>query len=232
MPEAHAADYRSPTNKDREARDQTPGAFVTYSPREARSFRQVPTVGGPRHPGTMDDTPAYTAEHMSHGRADRRRVYDEPNGGGYPEPARESLRPEPEYLSAQTGLTEAISPALPPDRPRGGSTTADPARTATQHRWVFLRPFDQWASQILGGFIDKIEMPSPLASMPYAGTDKITHPFLYPGGGVAPIGRTSGVGIQPNSYRLIPRPWDEQLVNTPAPGTTAEGSRRAKGWRL
>jgi hypothetical protein len=221
MPEAHAATFVLPTDHANEVRDETPGTFVTYSPRAARSWRAVPTIGAKVVPGYNGDQQAFTAEHMSTGRPDPRRVYDHPAGGGYPQPSTEMLRPGAETLTNEPGRPVPV----------GGGTTADPARPARRGLWQFARLFDQWASQNMA-HVDKIEMAAPTAAMPITQTDTTGGAVPYPGGGQAPVGRMSPVGIQPNSMRLVPSSWDENLINTQPSTMATPSARRARGWRL
>lgn len=127
-------------------------------------------------------------------------------------------------------------PQQAPMPPRAGSTGDDPARPAQLVGWTFLRAFDKWAAENLAPpGLDKVAYRSPLASRPIDYTNAVPGMLPSPGGGQAtePVGR---VGPQPNSVRLLPRAWDELLVNNgtgqAAAVQTSEQTRRATGWRL
>lgn len=191
--------------------------------------------------GQMQGTPAVStggggvlaADHLHLGAPDARRVWSadypagEHTGPIGPDAA---LRRTPETVA--NFRIDVVRAALPaPDRPRAGSTGADPARTAQMAGWLYMRAFGQWSQDELLG--TKALYRSPVAARPlaYAGTIPGAVPSEGGSGPTAPVGEAAP---QPNSVRLLPRRWDELLIN---PGQTApvvansEGSRRAAGWR-
>lgn len=125
----------------------------------------------------------------------------------------------------------------PPERNRAGSTSFDERRPARMQHAFVIRPFDQAIAQHPGA-VDKIEQPSPLAAQPlaYDAPSAGARPSWAGGSGST---RVPGVGIQRNTFRVLPAPWDElAVVGAPDagqladPGAAAVSSRRSRGWRL
>jgi hypothetical protein len=117
-----------------------------------------------------------------------------------------------------------LNPQAPPARPRQGFTGDDPARAAESQRAYFIRPFDQWASYGAGP-VEKIGQDNPTAARPPE-RGRLIGGLPSPGGDAGT--GMEAVGPQPNTFRRVPRAWDELALNTggatPAP--------RAAGWRL
>lgn len=205
-------------------------AFVT-SPRafRGRQMGQHEDVGTPDAQGLADGYGggSLVAEHGPNAAMNPRQL-----DGGWPLAFREEL-------FSQVGIiTNSRGPGLEPrqaapDPPRAGSTGADPARPSQVPRWLFFRLFDQGIAQRLGE--QKIALASPLASTPISHANDTPDGVPNPGGagstGMQPI------SAQRNSFRLIPTPWDEQLVNTGAvsptydPAQAASSSQRSRGYR-
>jgi hypothetical protein len=123
----------------------------------------------------------------------------------------------------------------PPERPRQGWTGADPTRTATQRRPLFMRGFDKLIADHPIGTL-KVEHASPLAARPHTGLSDVAHPMPSPGGSTGT--QAAGVGPGRNSFRIMPRAWDSLLVNNPVPaaGTAdvaqqATAAQAARSWR-
>lgn len=212
-----------------EMRDEMPDE-VLYAPREARSWRPRQSLTGvvSGAPFTGDDAANTTyAEHGGVGTPDPRRRYDT-GTPAYPGAPSESLRPGPpeEFANYRAPVSTPGSNGVP-DRPRAGSTGADPARPAEMPHWQSSRPFDQWAAQHMSG-LDKIPEAPPTAGTPIWQGDATAGAVPYPGGTGDPVRGMTGVGIQPNSVRFLPRAWDEQLVNV---AETPDTWSRERGWR-
>jgi hypothetical protein len=230
-PLAHAANAPAPND---DARDETPDAQSDPTiPRAGNRWRAGVTLAPAPGPGTDSDPAAFVSDHSGVGTADQRRVYDSGSQGqaGYPLPKAEGFYPSPEQLINEQ-LPEVISPNAAPARNRAGSTGEDPTRTSRLPLWLFSRPFDKWASERLGSAgVEKFEQASPLASVPVQDTGDVANAYPSAGGRWA-AGRMNPVGIIPNSFRLIPRPWDELLV-TPQTETvqTTDAPPRGRRWR-
>lgn len=211
-------------------RDELPAEAASLQPRDARAFRARSMIG------PLDGVPEVGADftlpevHKGHGRPDRRAVW----GGtaGHTGPTVEALRPSSETLANVT-IPVDLRPTSAPTQARAGSTGADPARSAVHRLWTFMRPFDQ-AAQYAPASVDKLPALAPIASRPLAYEQPIAGAIPSPGG----AGPTAmdPARSQPNTARLIPRPWDSLLVNTGTtvpggPAAPAASSSRAAGWR-
>lgn len=199
----------------------------------SRAFRLAGAVQSMAGPATETATTTMAQEHTGYGRPDPRHADTTLVGSPY--------GPEDDTLAAQTEITSntrlpvAFTPQTAPPRPAAGFTGEDPARPAQTPRWLFLRAFDKWAADH-GGPVDKVPQPPPHASVPFVYPDDVPGALPSPGGGFH--NRREGIGAQPNSFRLLPRPWDELLVNTGAPvagsvdpAWQAAATQARKGWR-
>lgn len=228
---AHTASAPAPND---DARDETPNEQSDPTiPRAGARWRAATTVAPAPGPSNDAESAALVSAHSGTGTADQRRVYDSGSQGqaGYPLPKAEALYPSPEQLINEQ-LPEVIHPNAAPARNRAGSTGEDPTRTSRLPLWLFSRPFDKWASERLGSSgVEKFEQAAPLASVPTQDTGDVAGAYPSPGGRWA-AGRMNPAGILPNSFRLIPRPWDELLV-TPQPETTQspDAAPRGRRWR-
>lgn len=200
---------------------------ANYSPRESRSWRGV-TYGqpapGPATDGRMGSLPE---AHRDGGSANPRGVW----GGqaGTTGPTHESLRPAAEVLDNSRAEVTLRDQAAP-ERPRAGSTGADPARRSFMPRWLFFRPFDAWA-QYGPAALDKIEQASPVASRPLSFSAPLADPEPFGGGSGATV--MGGWEDTPNTVRLLPQPWDTTTTTaTSDMGTGREAAARARGWGL
>ena len=200
--------------------------LVNASPREARSYRLAQYAATPAGPATDQTMGATPSVHADRGQADARHVW----GGtaGTTGPA-EAQRPAAEVISAGV-MGEAINSAAPIDRPRAGSTSADPTRPSVMPKWFFLRAFDQWAQYGVPA-LDKLEMASPIASRPLAFDAPVAH--AIPSAGGSGDTRTEGVGIPGLTTRLLPAPWDTQnMAPEQTAGVAHTDQQRARGWGL
>jgi hypothetical protein len=168
-----------------------------------------------------------TAEHYSGGAPDSRRQWQANDPAGYSRPAGLDQQTQVEQ-TANTRDMVPVAPQSPPVMNKAGSTGADAHRPASMPRWLFNRVFGQWAADQAPAIV-KIEALSPLASTPYAQHEPTEHGAPSPGGnGITVTG--FGVDSAPNTYRLLPRQWDEQLtVSDPAAPLDVPARRR---WRL
>lgn len=211
MPPASAAvDY---IGTDLPAEDDT--ATASY----LRSFRPSErTVANP-YAATEAPLPELLAEHMTHGQLDPRRGV-------------QTLMPPTRDLEAQdTAFSNSLLPpdfaaTNAPDRTRGGLNGYDTPRTAMTRRVLFLRAFDQVIAQSLG---IKVMQPNPIASR---GLEQRTD-----AAGALPVANSAradlkaGIGSQPNTFRLLPRPWDQDIVVGDGPSVSATANQQAAGWR-
>jgi hypothetical protein len=118
----------------------------------------------------------------------------------------------------------------PPVEVRAGRPTDDgsPGHLRLRYpRWIYQRPFDQWQERRLNG--NKPELAV------HVGTPVRTYEEA-PGKMPAP-GMTAD-GPRPNTWRVEPSPWDQELISTDPPtpaGMTvallSAGSEANRGWR-
>lgn len=212
IPPASAAVDQTGTNLPAEA-DQTQGYLRTFRPSEM--------AGRTPYAGTEAALPDQLAEHMQHGQPDPRR-------------GRNTLQATDRGLEAQdearanTLLPVTFAATAAPDRTRGGSTGYDPARPASTRRNMFLRAFDQWAAQSLGV---KAALAAPIADVGLYQPDDVDGalPTANSGKGDRAF---AGQGLQPNTFRLLPRPWDENLiVGQDTAGASYLSAQVRSGWR-
>lgn len=168
-------------------------------------------------------------------RPDARRVFGASAQAGYPLPASEELYPSAEQV-ANVRTEVAKTDQTPMLRGRLGFTGEDNTRASALPLWLFGRPFDKWSAESTGA--EKVQHGAPLAARPIDHRDAVPGSVPSPGGGGA-TGQYEGVGVQPNSVRLLPRPWDEKLANVGGPGAlvfadpgaAVMGSTRLRGLR-
>lgn len=109
-----------------------------------------------------------------------------------------------------------INHKAPPVRPRQGFTGDDPARAATYRRPLVMRLFDKLIADHNTG-IDKVQLASPLAARSREYGDLVGgQPFA--GGSTGT--QKEGIGIQPNTFRVLPDQWDALAVNTGGPAVS------------
>ena len=179
---------------------------------------------------------AVPAVHVGPGDPDARALYGNPQQAGNPGHAPDAFAPQAEAIHNEQHGANVIDSQTAPARARQGFTGEDNTRAAVQGRWLFGRLFDQWAEQRLGA-VDKAPAAHLTAARPPTFGEDVAGGLPSPGGRWRARGM-EGVGIQPNSVRLLPRPWDEQLVNdgSAVPGidqaAVAGSAARARGWRL
>lgn len=187
-----------------------------------RSFRPSERVAaGTGYPSTEAPLSAQLAEHMTHGEPDPRRD-------------RQTLQATSRDLEAQAEvrrnslLPVAFAATNAPDRTRGGLNGYDTPRPAFTRRNMFFRAFDQWAGQSLGL---KVMQPAPIASRGLEQPDDAAG--ALPVANSARGDRKAGIGSQPNTYRLIPRPWDQDVVvaGSGDQAFQAAAQQQRNGWR-
>jgi hypothetical protein len=212
-------------------RDELPGAAQVAAdfPQRGRfAFRMTgQPMGYPNQTGTQDQGAAGTSTvgiHASHGSADLRRQWNALTTPGYPENPERTTTSREEYRREPHGpVANPISAALTVNK--AGSTSNDPAHVAGMPRFLYDRPFDQWAAHHPPE-VSKLPMPSPLASHP------ITQTIPTPGGGVSPGGVSGVTTLNPqpvwrNTVRMQPTPYDETAVV----GTNVQPVTQRR-WRL
>jgi hypothetical protein len=186
-----------------------------------RSFRPSEQTASSGYPSTDAPLSAQLAEHMQPGHPDERR-------------GRQTLQATSRDLEAQTEvrrnslLPVAFAATNAPERTRGGLNGYDTPRPAYTRRNMFSRAFDQVIGQSLG---IKAMQPSPIASRGLEQPDDAAG--ALPVANSARGDRKAGIGSQPNTYRILPRPWDENLV-TGTPGDAsfaASAAQQRNGWR-
>lgn len=218
--------------------DEFPAADqpLVRSPAERMRWRGPQGVAPAPGPATMGggEYGQSGSAHAVPGRPDPRRLWgaSTPAGGALgPAGAAPPIGPE---VFANVRVPEPVAPIAAPYRHRGGPTSDDPARPAVLALAVTMRPFDKWAPERFAA-LDKIEMDSPRASAPTTLASDVPGREPSAGGGYAMPGMGPFVGASPNTYRLMPRGWDELLVVTGLTGAGLPGSadtgRRAGGWR-
>ncbi len=143
------------------------------------------------------------------------------------------LNPIPETAhNERDDATPVFNPGL--TQARAGSTSADNTRASKHQRTFLMRPFDKLISEHPDA-LGRIIAPAPFAARPRQLAANLEGAFPSPGGSMKTNGAGGGVGVmsQPNTQRLLPNDWDEQLINTGGTdqGQAAEDNRRAVGWR-
>lgn len=100
-----------------------------------------------------------------------------------------------------------------PQRPRLGWTGEDPARTMTQRRPIFMRPFDQGISQHPFSGV-RVDQAAPNARTSRDVDDLPAGARPYAGGWFGT--KRAGMAIQRQNVRRQPPSWGSTLVNDPA----------------
>lgn len=191
--------------------------------------RYAPPIGPPTDQAGSDGQ--QPGAHATAGRPDTRRVWGASTPAGYSGGgAVGETEPSPE-VSANGRVAEPVGPQSPPVRHRGGPTSDDPARPAHLALAMYSRPFDTGMGAQHFGSIGRLEMDSPRAAQPWTAAQDAYGREPSAGGGMAVPGIGPYAGAAPNSFRLLPRPWDELLINTGEGSATYDGARRVGGWR-
>lgn len=149
------------------------------------------------------------AEHSKLGDPDPRRQSTALTTAGYPLSPNRSSNSREEFRAEPHGPV-AIPGVAPLTAPRAGSTSADPAHTAGMPRYLYDRPFDQWAAHHPPE-ISKLGLPSPLASSPIRQTIPTEGADVSPGG-VSGITSPIPRAVWRNTVRMQPTPYDESAV--------------------
>ncbi|MFJ8188084.1 hypothetical protein [Streptomyces sp. NPDC096105] len=228
VPHEHLADAK--VNYDVPGDDLPSSGTEGEEPQYVRSRWRAPQFYQPEPDGaaTFDGDP--TGSHVGGGRPDRRRQYDALYPAGYPQPANESMRPSPEESRNAQG-TPAVTPSDAPPRARGGLNGTDPARAPEVRVPLFNRPYGQWAADHDPAIV-KIESLPPLAATPYAQHEATEHYEPNPGGDGITVNNNTAAGSHPNTYRPVPRPWDERLTVTDPEAAPVSAPMSGRRWRL
>lgn len=183
-------------------------------PRVIRGFR-APAIA-PAAPAIAlgDKQSTRAAEHASTGSPDPRRTEDELSGHASGESSR--FQPMPvDHVNVRQAV--AIAPEPPPARARQGWTGEDNTRAAVYQHAHVMRPFDKAIGVDHPGELDKVPQPAPLAARPPE-RDALAGGLPFAGGSAS--SRREGIGVQPNSFRLLPKAWDALALNTGGPAVT------------
>lgn len=130
-----------------------------------------------------------------------------------------------------------FAPEAPPERPKAGFTGADPTRPAMRLRPLLMRWFDKGIAEHPGPVV-KVEQAGPLAGRPRAGLSDVAGGQAFAGGSTGT--QSEGIGLRPNSFRIMPKAWDALLVDTggpavsdtnPDPAYTAAQAQRSRSFR-
>jgi hypothetical protein len=154
-----------------------------------------------------NDQATRAAAHLATGAPDERR--QDTSHNGHP-----STPAEPAAIEAYSNERAAVvlTPKAPPERPKQGSTGADPTRTATTRRPFLLRLFDKGMAEHPGP-VTKAVHPAPVAATPRALGD-LASGFPHAGGATGT--QAEGIGPVRNSLRTSPARWDTTLPAAPA----------------
>lgn len=170
---------------------------------------------------------------------DPRNVYGSPGKpAGYPQtiPAASA---SVELTNNTRERDRVVTEGLISGRPRAGFTSADGTRPATMPHWLFMRPFDKLMSSSLGA-AGKVIIGLPRASRPFYAAHAVDGAVASPmGGGAADGMRALGRFGLPNTVRVLPDPWDANVLNNgpvpsaqvPDPAAVAAAGARVAGWR-
>lgn len=196
-----------------------PAPDYPTAPGYMRSFRPSEPNGRSGYAATEAPLPELLQEHMTGGQLDPRR------GRQTLQATSRDLEPFTEHVSNTLRPVEFAATAAP-ERTRGGLNGYDEPRAAATRRFLFGRPFDQTIGQSLGV---KVMQPSPIADRGLQQPDDAAG--ALPVANSARGDRKAGIGSQPNTFRLIPRPWDENLVTQDPGSVSASAAQHAAGWR-
>ena len=235
VPSAHTADATVNGFDPREDEVATAGDERPRSFGERMRWRAAPSAPGPyvQQPGTWtgDEDGSQPDVHRSLGNADPRRVYNTNASAGYPGWVREEFHTPEEIRNMR--IVEPVDAQAPWVRHRAGSTSDDPTRPAQLASWLYYRQFGTLDAERFTA-IGRLEAASPLAASPLTPAAPPPSPYPNPGGVDGSPGFGPTVSAVANSWRSMPKPWDE-LVITTAPADTGQAinaARRASGWRL
>ncbi|MGW4205012.1 hypothetical protein [Streptomyces sp. NPDC004726] len=228
VPEAHLADAR--VNYDVPGDDLPSYQPEGEEPQYVRSRWRAPQSLQKEPDGNAAFAGDPVGTHASAGRPDRRRQYDALYPAGYTQPAQETLRPSPEEMQ-NSRSAPAIMPSTAPPRAFGGLNGTDPARAPELPLHLYNRPYGKWSADHDPAIV-KIEQLPPLASTPYAQHEPTEHYEPNAGGDGITVNRNTVTGSQPNTYRPMPRPWDERLTVTDPEAPPVQGPMSGRKWRL
>lgn len=170
-----------------------------------------------------------TGAHVGPGRPDRRRQYDALYPAGYNLPV-DSMKPSPEQVQ-NSRSAPAILPSTAPPRAFAGLNGTDPARAPELPLWMYNRPYGQWSADHDPAIV-KIEQLPPLAATPYVQHDPTEHLVPNPGGDGITANSNATAGSHPNTYRPVPRPWDERLTVSDPEAADTSAPMAGSRWRL
>lgn len=227
VPTAHLSD--ASVNYDVPGDDLPAYTADGEEPQYVRSRWRAPQFYQPEPDGaaTFDGEP--TGAHVSGGRPDRRRQYDALYPAGYTLPV-DKMKASPEETQ-NSRSAPAVSPSTAPPRARGGLNGTDEARAPELPLYMYNRPYGQWSADHDPAIV-KIEQLPPLAATPYAQHDPTEHLIPNPGGDGITVNNNGGAGSHPNTFRPIPRPWDERLTVSDPEAADPSAPMAGRRWRL
>ncbi|MEV6478039.1 hypothetical protein [Streptomyces sp. NPDC051657] len=226
VPHEHLADAK--VNYDVPGDDLPTYTAEGEEPKYTTSRWRAPQVLQPEPDGNAAWDGDAVGTHVRTGRPDRRRQYDALYPAGYSLPV-DKMKASPEEVQ-NSRSAPAVTPATAPPRAFAGLNGEDPARAPELPLYMFNRPYGQWAADHDPAIV-KIEQLPPLAGVPYAQHEPTAYGEPNSAGDGITVNNNEATGSSPNTYRPIPRPWDERLtVSDPeAPQSAPMAGRR---WRL
>lgn len=235
LPQAHTADAVVNGFDVREDEFPTIGDERPRSFGERMRWRAAPSPAGQyvASPPTFSgqDDGSQPEAHRTLGSPDIRRIANSDDQAGYPGWKRDAAHTSPE-LTQNIRIDQPMQPQAPWARHRGGHTSDDPTHPAQLASWLFTRPFGQEETERFTA-ISRLEQSSPLAAYPVTTQDGPAGAYPHPGGTGGAPGFGPTVAAVANTWRSLPRPWDDALVVTGQGEAPAQMSaRRANNWRL
>ncbi|MBT2400640.1 hypothetical protein [Streptomyces sp. ISL-100] len=227
VPSEHLADAR--VNYDVPGDDLPNYTAEGDEPQYVRSRWRAPQVYQPEPDGAASFEGDPTGTHASAGRPDRRRQYDALYPAGYSQPS-ENMRSSPEEMQ-NSRSAPSVAPATAPPRAFGGLNGTDPARAPELPLHMYNRPYGKWSADHDPAIV-KIESLPPLAGTPYAQHEPTEHYEPNAGGDGITVNRNQAAGSSPNTYRPVPRPWDERLTISDPEAPPMSAPMNGRRWRL
>lgn len=203
------------------ARFVTPGWWPFKRKRDTRGVwpeKVIPATGGRFEVAEPSPTYAALAAENQFVIPDRRRI-PAPAGDAVLSDGRAghsmtptTLEPTPYHIYSHPSDADDVNMEDVTVRPRAGAQDPRLARPSSVPRWLYQRPFDQWAAEHPPG-LKGVSGP-PRVGLPISTRAEVA---VTPQSGfhvVTPAPGMSPVGLQPNTWRVTPQSWDQDLVNT------------------
>lgn len=197
-----------------------------------RRYRAATTTTTPADQIALGDSASVRiGKHLSEGSPNPRQVDSQIHGV----PTESPIELVPEHFHNERRGVVGSARSAAPTRARQGWGTEDNTRPSRSYVAFLLRPFNQ-RSEWHPGAVGKVDLPDPHAAR---SRDVPTMPHAIPApGGRGTSSAKKGIATQPNTYRVLPKPWDQLLVNTGGPAAqvmgdpahTASSSQARRGW--